>query len=137
LGFDDLLAQGSIVRDVMDDNPSGNSVERAQASRLREQARAGGLRFEAYLPPDLADWLLGRIEAGRFADPSEAVFAIVGETRDLEPHGDLRGELLRRRLEAAGTDLGAARPADEVFHELQRELAKPLPEPARWQQGSR
>ena len=30
----------------------------AQAKRLREQARAGGLRFEAYLPPDLAVWLI-------------------------------------------------------------------------------
>jgi hypothetical protein len=33
----------------MDDDPNGNPVERAQASKLREQARAGGLRFEAYL----------------------------------------------------------------------------------------
>lgn len=27
-----------------------------QARRIREQARAGGLRFDAYRPPDLALW---------------------------------------------------------------------------------
>jgi Arc/MetJ-type ribon-helix-helix transcriptional regulator len=118
----------------MTDNPP---AERVQARDLRDQARAGGLRFEAYLPPDLADWLLARIETGRFADPSEAVLAIVGEFRELEPHEDLRGELLRRRLESAGADLASTRPADEVFDELQRKLAKPLPEPARWQKGER
>ncbi|MET0375722.1 MAG: CopG family transcriptional regulator [Rhizorhabdus sp.] len=111
---------------------------RAATTRdLRDQARAGGLRFEAYLPPDLADWLLERIETGRFADPSGAVFAIVGEFREFEPHHDLRGELLRRRLEAADADLASARSADEVFDDLQRELAKPLPEPARWQKSER
>jgi Arc/MetJ-type ribon-helix-helix transcriptional regulator len=121
----------------MDDDPDDNPNERAQASKLRKQARAGGLLFEAYLPPDLADWLLERIETGRFANPSEVVFAIVGEFRDLEPHEDLRGELLRRRLEAAGADHESARPADEVFDTLQRELAKPLPAPARWREGER
>src|SRR3546814_2573941 len=38
-----------------DDYPYDNPVSRAQAESLREQARAGGLRFEAYLPPALAD----------------------------------------------------------------------------------
>jgi hypothetical protein len=33
-----------------------------QVRRLRNQAAAGGLKFEAYLPPDLAIWLLDRIE---------------------------------------------------------------------------
>ncbi len=36
----------------------------AQARALREQARNGGLRFDAYLPPSLAEWLLERIESG-------------------------------------------------------------------------
>jgi len=36
----------------------------AQARALREQAGKGGLRFEAYLPPDLAEWLLDLIERG-------------------------------------------------------------------------
>src|SRR3546814_2966211 len=41
-----------------------NYAERDQAKALREQARAGGLRFEAYLTGDQADWLLERIERG-------------------------------------------------------------------------
>src|SRR3546814_15317292 len=91
------------VPDMHDEDgyPYDNPVSRAQAESLREQARAGGLRFEAYLPPALADWLLEPIERGMFADPSEAVFAIVGNFRDLEPHRDLRDALLRRLLPAA------------------------------------
>ncbi len=68
---------------------------------LRAQARAGGLRFEAYAPPDLADWLLGLIEAGVYADPAEAVFAILREHQDLVQHPDLRQAVLRRSLEEA------------------------------------
>src|SRR3546814_4244439 len=84
-----------------DDYPYDNPVSRAQAESLREQARAVGLRLEAYLPPALADWLLEPIERGMFADPSEAVFAIVGNFRDLEPPRVLRDALLRRLLQAA------------------------------------
>jgi antitoxin ParD1/3/4 len=62
----------------------------AQARTLRDQVRAGGLRFEAYLRPSLADWLLGHIERGTFRDPSEAVFVILGEQAELEVHPDLR-----------------------------------------------
>src|SRR5438128_10939397 len=73
----------------------------AQAHALKERAAEGGLRFDAYLPLALAEWLLGRIERGIFADPSEAVFVILGEYRELEPHADLREELLRRTVQAA------------------------------------
>lgn len=125
--------------ELLDDNPA----ERAQAKALREQARAGGLRFEAYLPPALADWLLERVERGMFVDPSEAVFAIVKNFIDMEPHRDLRDELLRRILDEsvksglADVKAGRTRPADEVFDELRRERAKPRPEPARWQKIAR
>ena len=37
-----------------------------QAKRLRNQVNEGGLRFEAYLPPSLALWLLDLIEQGKF-----------------------------------------------------------------------
>ena len=119
-----------------DELPDDNPTERAQAKALREQARAGGLRFEVYLPPALADWLLERIERGTFADPSEAVFAIVGNFRDLEPHRDLRDALLGRMLDASAAELESARPADEVFDRLQRRYSQPLPEPARWQKAA-
>lgn len=120
-----------------DDAFADNHAERAQARALREQARAGGLRFEAYLTGDQADWLLERVERGLFHDPSEAVFAIVGNFIELEPHRDLRDELLRRMLDVSAADLESARPADEVFDELRQELAKPRPEPARWQKIAR
>lgn len=115
-----------------DDYPYDNPVSRAQAESLREQARAGGLRFEAYLPPALADWLLERIERGMFADPSEAVFAIVGNFRDLEPHRDLRDELLRRLLQAAVDDPRPGIPHEQVQAEMVRRRVEPRTAPARW-----
>ncbi len=112
-----------------------NYAERDQAKALREQARAGGLRFEAYLPGDMADWLLVRVEQGHFVDPSEAVFAIVKNFIDMEPHRDLRDELLRRILDESiksGLEAGRTYDLDEVFDALRRDMAKPQPEPARW-----
>jgi antitoxin ParD1/3/4 len=75
--------------------PAERAADIAQARALREQARKGGLRFEAYLPPRLAEWLLDLVEQGVFTDPDEAVFVIRGEHKDLEPHAGLREELLR------------------------------------------
>ena len=51
----------------------------ARARSLRKQAAEGGLRFEAYLPPQLAEWLLERIEKGVFLDPSEATKAPIAK----------------------------------------------------------
>ncbi len=76
----------------------------AQAKTLREQAKTAGMRFNVYLPPELADWLLGLVEKGTFTDPSEAVYVMLQEARELEPHRDLRCELLSRRLQAAEHD---------------------------------
>lgn len=120
-----------------DDSFADNHVERAQARALRAQARAGGLRFEAYLTGDQAEWLLERIERGLFHDPSEAVFAIVHNFRELEPHRDLRDALLGRMLESARADLEPGHPIDEVLDELRRDMAKPRPEPARWEKVAR
>lgn len=74
-----------------------------------------------------------------FVDPAEAVFAIVQNFIDMEPHRDLRDELLRRILERSLEDVkaGRVRDADEVFAELRRELAKPRPEAARWEKIQR
>src|ERR1700679_866098 len=107
----------------------------AQAKALRNQAAEGGLRFEAYLPPQLAEWLLDRIEKGVFLDPREAVFVLLGEYEDLEPHTDLRQELLRRRLNAAIDDPRPSIPAQQVLDELRNKMATPLPEPAVWSRG--
>lgn len=123
----------------MTDNelPDSNPAERAQAGSLREQACAGGLSFEAYLPPALAGWMLERIENGTFNDPFEAVFGIVSNFRELEPHRDLRDELLRRMLNASVAELEPTRPADEVFDELRRKMTEPRPEAARWEKIAR
>jgi antitoxin ParD1/3/4 len=104
----------------------------AQAAALQEQARAGGLRFEAYLPPGLANWILDKIARGVFADPSEAVFVLLGEQRDLEPHADLRQESLRRSVQAAMDDPRPGMPADAFLEKLRQEMAAPRPEPAVW-----
>jgi antitoxin ParD1/3/4 len=104
----------------------------AQAKALRTQAQKGGLRFEAYLPPRLADWLLERIEQGLFLDPSEAVFVMLGEQQELEPHRDLRQELVERRLQMALNDPHPGIPAEEVFEKLRQKFARPHPEPVTW-----
>lgn len=127
----------------VDELPDDNPAERDQARALREQARAAGLLFEAYLTSDLADWLLAQIERGRFADPSEAVFLIVQNFIEMEPHRDLRDELLRRTLDASiergleDVQAGRVHDADEVFDELLRKMAEPRPEAARWEKITR
>lgn len=104
----------------------------AQAKELREQARAGGLRFEAYLPSSLADWLLEKVENGVFMSPSEAVFVFLGESRELEPHADLREELLKRGLQAAMDDPRPSIPHEEVMEKMRQWLSEPRPDPAVW-----
>jgi hypothetical protein len=136
-GKDDVSRNVAMAEDAESDRRAAEEREAAiaQAKALREQARAGGLRFDAYLPPSLADWLLGLIESGVFADPSEAAFFIFGERRDLQPHADLRRELLNRTLKAA---IGDPRPpiaAEEVMEELWRRIEPPRPEPALWRRN--
>jgi hypothetical protein len=104
-----------------------------QAKALRSPARANELLFEAYLPPNVADWLMGLIEAGTFADPSEAAFVILREHHELEPHRDLREEILRRRLHAALDDPSPMIPHKEVLAELVRWIARLATPPAVWQ----
>lgn len=108
-----------------------------QAKRLRDQAAKGGLRFEAYLPPGLALWLLDRIEQGKFLNPSEAVFVILDEHEELEPHADLRGELFKRRIQAAADDPRPGISGEELKARLREKFKEPLPEPARWEKLSR
>jgi antitoxin ParD1/3/4 len=83
----------------------------AQARALKQQARKGGLRFEVYLPPGLAEWLL-------------------------EPHADLRRELLTRTVQAAIDDPRPSIPAQEVMERLKKIPAEPRPEPAVWRRAS-
>lgn len=107
----------------------------AQAKALRKQAQKGGLRFDAYLPPELADWLLDLIERAIFSSPSEAVFVILGEHRELEPHADLRRELLERILQSSIDDPRPGIPAEEFYKNMRKKLAAPVPEPAMWKRS--
>lgn len=108
---------------------------RESARALRDQARAGGLLFEAYLPGSFADWLLGYVEQGRVTDRSEAIFVTVGLFPDLEPHQELRDRLLRRMIQATVDDQPSSRPADEVFDSLKRKYTGSLSTPARWKKN--
>jgi hypothetical protein len=114
-------------------DPADKAHAVEQAKRLRNQAAAGGLKFDAYLPPDLAVWLLDRIEQGNFVDPSEATFVLLGEARDLEPHIDLREELLKRRIQAAIDDPRTTVAAEDVMEDFLKKLTNPLPVSAKWE----
>ena len=103
-----------------------------QAQNVRHAASEGGLRFQAYLPPALALWLLDRIEMGMFIDPSEAVSVLLEEARELEPHLDLRQDLLKRQILNAADDQRPGIPADEVMAKFEAMRRKPRPEPAVW-----
>jgi len=112
--------------------PADRERDIAQAEALREQARNGGLRFEVFLPSGLAEWVLDFVERGVFVDPSEAVFVILGEHKDLEPHGDLRTEILKRSLDASINDPRPPIPLDEFKKKMAERMAKPRSEPAVW-----
>ncbi len=104
----------------------------AQAKRLRAAASAGGLRFNCFLPSDLADWVLGMVADGIFADPGEAVFVILCEHRELKPHRDLREELQRRMVQAAMDDPRPSIPHEEVLADIERWKTTPRAAPAQW-----
>jgi Arc/MetJ-type ribon-helix-helix transcriptional regulator len=112
--------------------PEDRERDIAQAQALREQASRGGLRFEAFLPPGLADWILDLVARGVFADPSEALFVLLGEQRELEPHADLRQEILKRSLQAALDDPRPGLPAEEFKARMRAKLKELRPEPAVW-----
>ena len=118
-------------------DPADKAHAVEQAKQLRDQAAKGGLRFEAYLPPSLALWLLDLIEQDTFLDPSEAVFVILGEHKELAPHADLRRELLKRRIQVAADDSRPGISMEEMKALLREKREAPLPEPARWEKRSR
>jgi antitoxin ParD1/3/4 len=113
------------------------TVGRARAAAIRDQAVAGGLRFEAYLPPGLAEWLIDLIASGVFTDPSEATFVMLGEQQELEPHSDLREELMRRSCQAALDDPRPGITTEEMQERLRAWSSAPRVEPAVWRRAPR
>src|SRR3546814_15603695 len=67
-----------------------NYAERDQHKALPDQARAGGLRFAAYLTGEPAAWQFERIERGMSPHPSDASFALVHNFIYMVPHPELR-----------------------------------------------
>lgn len=110
--------------------------DRAQAALLRASAAKDGLRFDAYLPPALAAWVLDEIIAGRLADPSEAVFLAIQDMRDLTCHPAAREALLKAVLTDAmdQANEGKTLSSEEVRANLERHKAE-RQEPPRWQRG--
>ena len=108
-----------------------------QARSLKDQAKTGGLKFETYLTPDLAEWVLDMVEEGVFIDPCEAVFVYMGQAKDIEPHDDLKKELLRRRIQEGIDDAEDRRTytADEVQQHLE-EVRRRRTAPAIWKKIS-
>lgn len=106
------------------------SIEQAQ--RLKQQAREGGLRFEAFLTSELAVWVLELIEQGVFTSPSEAVWVLLGESRDFREHPDMRRELLKRGIRASIDDPRPSIPHEEVLKTLREHIARHRLEPAEW-----
>ena len=101
---------------------------------VRRQAAAGGLRFEAYLPPGLAEWVIRLVEQEIFHSPSEAVFVAMQSFRELDDHPDVQQELLTRIIQK-GTDSveeGGGIPAEEVIARLRNAMEGPKAEPAVW-----
>lgn len=117
------------------DNTARQRIE--QANALKQQASAGGLKFEAYLTPDLAVWVLNMVERGVFIDPSEAVFVFMGQAKDIEPYDDLKRDILKRCLEESikQAENGRSYTTEEVRQHLD-EAMKNRTEPAVWQKIS-
>jgi antitoxin ParD1/3/4 len=101
---------------------------------VRRQAAEGGLRFEAYLPPGLAAWVIGLVEQEIFHSPSEAVFVAMQSFRELDQHPDLQRELLERTLRnrVASAEGDGGMPAKEVLARLRNATEGPQAEPAVW-----
>lgn len=101
---------------------------------VRRQASKGGLRFEAYLPPRLAEWVIALVDQSDFHSPSEAVFVAMQSFRELDEHPDLKQELLKRTIQK-GIDSakeGEGIPAEKVMERFRQEIERPRPEPAVW-----
>jgi antitoxin ParD1/3/4 len=74
------------------------------------------------------------MEQGDFIDPSEAVFVLMGQAKEIEPHQDLKQEVFRRciaqRIEEA--EKGHFYSAEEVWERLDK-MIKETTDPVIWQ----
>ncbi len=101
---------------------------------FKKQAAESGLTVEAYLPPSLAQWVIGLVEQGDFTSPSEAIFVAMQTYQEMEHHPDMKKELLRRMLTEAVQDAekGNTISHEEVIAELREKALQKTLEPAVW-----
>ena len=101
---------------------------------IRRQAAESGLRFEAYLPPRLAEWVIALVDQDVFHSPAEAVFVAMQSFQELDDHPDLKRELLKRAIQKGIDSMkeGGGIPAEKVMERLRQEMERPRPEPAVW-----
>jgi len=81
--------------------PAARAAASAQAAALAAQAAKGGLRFEVWLEPSTATWMLERIAAGDFIDPVEATNHAFQDMKELSRHPRVRQALLSEMISAA------------------------------------
>ncbi|MGB5583856.1 MAG: hypothetical protein WBO16_06280 [Gammaproteobacteria bacterium] len=104
------------------------------SAAFQRQVATGGLRFEAYLPPALASWVIELVEKGVFHSPSEAVFVAMQTFEDLDQHPEVKSELLRAVLAHASKEAeeGNVYTAEEVMARFEKRKSLPPSEPAIW-----
>lgn len=104
-----------------------------QARSLKERACTGGLKFQAYLAPEIALWVLDKIEHNIFIDPGEAVSEYMKQAKDIDPYDDIKAEILKRILLEAEDDIrhGQIYTAEEVWQQIE-DLRENATKPAVW-----
>ncbi|MGL3607643.1 hypothetical protein ACSV9I_14095 [Rhizobium sp. G187] len=119
-------------------NPDGDEYDvwrnhnMQQARQLLSSLGDRGLRFEAFLPSELANWFLTTISVGRFAHPNEMIVEMATVFRQLELHPDLMQELLARQINQvrAGKTQGVS---NELLSKQMDELwTRQAPGPLEW-----
>lgn len=103
-----------------------------QARQLLLSLGERGLRFEAFLPGELAHWFLTTISAGRFAHPNEMIVEMATVFRRLELHPDLMQELLSRHVNQvrAGKMQGISN--ESLSKQMDELWTRQAPEPLEW-----
>ena len=98
----------------------------AQAKALKTQAAESGLRFDAFLVPTQATWILELVERGDFIDPAEAIFVLMQEIQELQQHPDVKLALLKKRLDEGinQRDRGESISGNEVMANLKERVKK-------------
>lgn len=110
------------------------AAQQEQAARLKPAAEKAGLKFEAYLTPGDAEWVLARVENSVFLSPSELVSIAVHQFIEMHDYPDLRRELLHRTLQKAMDDPSPGIPMEEAFAEIRADIEEfKKYEPARWE----